>query len=69
MFGLSHPLVPCLACWGLTLSPADQWKALLDRQDEDGSWQNKQDRWMEGMKTLATAFAMQTLGVLNGRLD
>ncbi len=44
-------------------------KALLDRQDADGSWQNKQDRWMEGMKTLATAFAMQTLGVLNGRLD
>ena len=44
-------------------------KAVLARQAEDGSWRNPVDRWMEGMKTLATSFAMQTLGVVNGRLD
>ncbi len=43
--------------------------AVLKRQAESGSWRNEVDRWMEGMQTLATAFAMQTLGVVNGRLD
>ena len=44
-------------------------RALLGRQAEDGSWRNPVDRWMEGLQTLATAFAVQTLGVLNGRLE
>ena len=44
-------------------------KALLARQAENGSWRNPVDRWMEGMPTLATSFAVQTLGVLNGRLE
>jgi squalene-hopene/tetraprenyl-beta-curcumene cyclase len=44
-------------------------QSLLLRQGKDGSWRNPVDRWMEGMQTLATSFAMQTLGVLDGRLD
>ncbi|MDA1193955.1 MAG: hypothetical protein O2894_02115 [Planctomycetota bacterium] len=44
-------------------------RALLSRQAADGSWRNPVDRWMEGMQTLATCFAMQTFGVLIGRLD
>ena len=43
--------------------------ALLARQGEDGSWRNPVDRWMEGMKTLASSFALQTLGYISGRLD
>ncbi len=44
-------------------------QAILDRQADDGSWSNPVDRWMEGMQTLATSFAVQTLGVLSGRLE
>jgi squalene-hopene/tetraprenyl-beta-curcumene cyclase len=45
-------------------------RALLARQAEDGSWQNEvATRWEEGSKTLATGFAMQTLGYVTGRLD
>ncbi len=43
--------------------------ALLERQHDDGSWHNENPRWMEDMKTLATSYAMQTLGRLTGRLD
>jgi len=49
------------------------WRAaiaaeLLMRQNDDGSWNNPVDRWMEGSKTLATSFALQTFGWLSGRL-
>jgi len=44
-------------------------RALLGRQGSDGSWRNEvAERWEEGSKTLATAFALQTLGHLSGRL-
>jgi squalene-hopene/tetraprenyl-beta-curcumene cyclase len=44
-------------------------RALLARQAADGSWRNEAStRWEEGSRTLATAFALQTLGHLTGRL-
>lgn len=48
---------------------AELAEALIERQAENGSWRNPVDRWMEGMPTLATSFAVQTLGVLAGRLE
>ncbi|MHC5019714.1 MAG: prenyltransferase/squalene oxidase repeat-containing protein [Planctomycetota bacterium] len=35
---------------------------LLSQQQADGSWVNAQDRWMEGIPTLATSYALMALG-------
>ena len=36
-------------------------EALLDRQNDDGSWINTEDRWLEGNASLATAYAVLAL--------
>ena len=36
-------------------------RALLDRQNEDGSWINPTDRWLEGRQDLATIYAVLAL--------
>lgn len=46
--------------------PAIDWRAalsarLLDVQNEDGSWANTDDRWMEGDPVLATSYALTAL--------
>lgn len=41
--------------------------ALAERQNDDGSWQNKVDRWNEGDKNLATAYALIALQKALGR--
>jgi squalene-hopene/tetraprenyl-beta-curcumene cyclase len=41
---------------------ADITAALAKRQQEDGSWVNKSDRWMEGNPLLVTGYALMTLG-------
>ena len=41
---------------------------LIALQQEDGSWQNPVDRWMEKMKVLATSYALQTLAFAQDRL-
>ena len=43
------------------------WRAelaakIISLQSADGSWSNKQDRWMEGDPTLTTSYALTTLG-------
>ncbi|MFG0268189.1 MAG: prenyltransferase/squalene oxidase repeat-containing protein [Rhodopirellula sp. JB055] len=43
------------------------WKAeliaeLAERQNEDGSWSNENQRWFENDKNLATSFALMALG-------
>ncbi|MAG55773.1 MAG: hypothetical protein CMJ83_05740 [Planctomycetes bacterium] len=38
-------------------------RAILDRQREDGSWINHQDRWFEGIPALATAYSVIALQV------
>lgn len=40
---------------------ADLGTHLLNIQNTDGSWSNKQDRWMESMPVLATAYALTAL--------
>jgi squalene-hopene/tetraprenyl-beta-curcumene cyclase len=40
---------------------AELVQALLERQREDGSWINLQDRWMEGNDELVTVYAVLTL--------
>ena len=35
--------------------------AILERQREDGSWLNEEDRWMEGQPELVTAYAILAL--------
>jgi squalene-hopene/tetraprenyl-beta-curcumene cyclase len=40
---------------------ADLQAAILKRQQEDGSWVNKTDRWMEGDANLVTGYAMMAL--------
>jgi squalene-hopene/tetraprenyl-beta-curcumene cyclase len=47
------------------------WRAelgakLLGLQQEDGSWVNPNDRWMEGLPEVATAFALQALADVAG---
>jgi squalene-hopene/tetraprenyl-beta-curcumene cyclase len=39
-------------------------KAVVDRQNADGSWTNKQPRWMEGDPNLVTGYALLTLAQL-----
>ncbi|MFA7236929.1 MAG: prenyltransferase/squalene oxidase repeat-containing protein [Phycisphaeraceae bacterium] len=41
--------------------------ALLARQQPDGSWSNKTDKWMEGDPNLATAYALNALQLALGR--
>jgi squalene-hopene/tetraprenyl-beta-curcumene cyclase len=41
--------------------------ALAARQQDDGSWSNKSDRWMEGDPNLATAYALNALQLALGR--
>lgn len=51
------------------------WRAelaekLLSLQREDGGWRNEAaERWDEGSRTLATAYALQALATALGRLD
>lgn len=40
---------------------ADLFHALASRQNADGSWQNKNDRWLEGDKNLVTGYALMAL--------
>lgn len=40
----------------------DLVEAIVQRQNEDGSWTNKNRRWMEDDPRLATAFALLSLG-------
>ena len=42
--------------WRVELS-----EALLKRQNPDGSWQNPNDRWLEGRSDLATIYAVLAL--------
>ncbi len=46
---------------------AELVQALLDRQQEDGSWVNDVDRWMESQPVLATSYALVALGEATGR--
>ena len=46
---------------------ADIINALAKRQNEDGSWLNNQDKWMEGDKNLVTAYALIALQTALGR--
>lgn len=39
-------------------------KALVERQNADGSWTNKQPRWMEGDPNLVTGYALLTMAYL-----
>ena len=41
---------------------ADITAALAKRQQADGGWVNKTDRWMEGNPLLVTGYALMTLG-------
>lgn len=41
---------------------------IVGLQNDDGSWQNGADRWMEGAKVLATSYALQCLAFVTGRL-
>lgn len=49
------------------------WRAelvakLLELQRPDGSWVNTEDRWNEGLPALTTAYALQALAFVSGRL-
>ena len=44
---------------------AELLSALAERQSEDGSWSNKQDRWMEGDPVLVTAYALTAASFAN----
>ena len=41
---------------------------ILSLQQENGLWKNTVDRWGESAETLASGYAMQTLGFITGRL-
>jgi hypothetical protein len=67
-----HTFAAGLNAAGITkLKDADgvehDWKAdliaeLAERQNEDGSWSNDNQRWFENDKNLATSFALMALG-------
>jgi squalene-hopene/tetraprenyl-beta-curcumene cyclase len=44
----------------------DLGKRLLALQGKDGGWTNPNDRWMEGLPEVATAFALQALADVAG---
>ncbi len=41
---------------------------LVSLQNDDGSWQNENPRWYEGMKVISTSYALQTLAFVQNRL-
>jgi squalene-hopene/tetraprenyl-beta-curcumene cyclase len=41
----------------------DLARKLLELQKDDGSWVNEEDRWMESMPTLVTAYAVLALSI------
>ena len=43
---------------------AELAKTLVERQNADGSWTNKQPRWMEGDANLVTGYALLTMAYL-----
>lgn len=67
-----HTFAAALDAAGLkTVADSDgkehDWKAdliaeLAERQNEDGSWSNDNQRWFENDKNLATSFALMALG-------
>lgn len=67
-----HTFAAALDAAGLkTVADSDgkehDWKAdliaeLAERQNEDGSWSNENQRWFENDKNLATSFALMALG-------
>ena len=42
---------------------------LLSRQQSDGSWVNREKRYMEGHPVIATAYALNTLNLINKGLS
>jgi squalene-hopene/tetraprenyl-beta-curcumene cyclase len=66
-----HVFARALNAWGEPVVRDDvgrehRWRAelveqLADSQREDGSWVNPEDRWMEGVPALTTAYAMLAL--------
>jgi squalene-hopene/tetraprenyl-beta-curcumene cyclase len=68
-----HTMAKCLDLFGadeLTDSKgarhdwrADITRALVKRQNENGTWTNKADRWMEGDPHLVTGYALMTLAL------
>lgn len=52
---------------GLGRWKEDLTRAVVSRQHADGTWVNAQDRWMEGVPALATAYALLVLEETVGR--
>lgn len=71
LFYYYHVFARALAAWGQdtitdSVGREHRWREeLVTRlrriQQEDGSWVNEQDRWMEGLPELTTAYAMLAL--------
>lgn len=78
LFYYYHVFAKALEAWGEPLlETADQqrrdWrkdlvKALLERQQADGSWVNAADRWMEGNPHLVSAYSVLALHMASNSL-
>lgn len=68
-----HTMTKALNIAGIQTIAGKPWREpvgmkLLNLQQEDGSWQNENNRWWEKDKALVTSYAVMTLRIIEGRL-